>query len=500
MKWLRAFVAPFRGLRLRLLLGFAGLCVLTAALVAGGMYVLARREILQQSQDASVASLTRQIATIYPLRTLPPTKQSMTDIADQLTTRGNDVRVEYQKMSVGDLSGSTITADLREVIGNGHMAWQRVDYDGTPALIVGTEIMVTEPGQSVRPSGVDVFAGYQLLAEEASISQISDIAWGIGALALLLAMLLGIVVARSVLGPVRELRTAAVRLGAGELSSRVPVHGSDELAEVARTFNNTAQSLAEHVAELRRMEADARRFVADVSHELRTPLAAMIAVLDVLDDQASHLPEPTGEAVRLVSQGTHNLTRLVNDLIEVTRFDSGTAALALDHIDLAVAIRATLRARGWTDAVDTDLPDGIMARVDPRRLDVIVANLVGNALRHGAPPVSIRLTAEPGWRIIEVADNGPGLAADVLPQVFNRFYKADTARARSEGSGLGLAIAWENARLHRTDDRVAARAADRVGDRAGDRAGDRVGSLVAANRPGGGAVFTLRLPTVEEPS
>jgi two-component system sensor histidine kinase MtrB len=278
------------------------------------------------------------------------------------------------------------------------------------------------------------------------------------------------------------------------------VHGSDELAEVARTFNNTAQSLAEHVAELRRMEADARRFVADVSHELRTPLAAMIAVLDVLDDQASHLPEPTGEAVRLVSQGTHNLTRLVNDLIEVTRFDSGTAALALDHIDLAVAIRATLRARGWTDAVDTDLPDGIMARVDPRRLDVIVANLVGNALRHGAPPVSIRLTAEPGWRIIEVADNGPGLAADVLPQVFNRFYKADTARARSEGSGLGLAIAWENARLHRTDDRVAARAADRVGDRAGDRAGDRVGSLVAANRPGGGAVFTLRLPTVEEPS
>ena len=480
MTWLQRFLAPFRGLRLRLLLGFAGLCVLTAALVAGGMYVLARREILQQAQDTAVHSLTRQIATIYPLRTLPPTRQSMADMADMLSIKDNQVRVEYQDMSAGQLGGSAITTDLREIIGNGHMGWQRVDYGGEPTLVVGTEIMVTEPGKSVRPSGVDVFAAYRLWEEQASITEISDIAWGIGALALLLAMLLGIVVARSVLGPVRQLRTAAVRLGAGELSSRAPVRGSDELAEVARTFNNTAQSLEEHVAELRRMEEDARRFVADVSHELRTPLAAMIAVVDVLDDQASHLPELTGEAVRLVSQGTHNLTRLVNDLIEVTRFDSGTAALALDNIDLAVAITATLHARGWTDAVRADLAEGITARVDPRRLDVIVANLVGNAIRHGEPPVSVRLIAEPGWRIVEVADNGPGLSADVLPQVFNRFYKADTARSRSEGSGLGLAIAWENARLHRV--------------------GDRVGSLVAANRPDGGAVFTLRLPTVEEPS
>jgi two-component system sensor histidine kinase MtrB len=205
----------------------------------------------------------------------------------------------------------------------------------------------------------------------------------------------------------------------------------------------------------------------------------MTAVVDVLDEQAGQLPELTGEAVRLVSQGTHNLTRLVNDLIEVTRFDSGTAALALDDIDLAAAIRATLRARGWTDEVETDLPSGMMASVDPRRLDVIVANLVGNALAHGAPPVSVRLRGEPDWLVIAVADRGPGLAGDVLPQVFNRFYKADTARTRSEGSGLGLAISWENARLH--------------------RAGDRVGSLVAANRPGGGAVFTLRLPVIEVP-
>ncbi|HEX6353100.1 MAG TPA: ATP-binding protein [Actinophytocola sp.] len=109
------------------------------------------------------------------------------------------------------------------------------------------------------------------------------------------------------------------------------------------------------------------------------------------------------------------------------------------------------------------------ARLDSRRLDVIVANLVGNALRHGAPPVTVRLRAEPDWITVEVGDRGPGMDDQILPHVFSRFFKADTARARSAGSGLGLAIAWENARLH-------------------------LGSLVADNRPEGGALFTLRLP------
>ena len=248
----------------------------------------------------------------------------------------------------------------------------------------------------------------------------------------------------------------------------------DELADLARTFNDTAGRLERQVGELRRMEADARRFVADVSHELRTPLAAMTAVTDVLDEEADRLPGDAGRAVRLVSQETHNLTQLVNDLIEVSRFDSGTARLALDDVDVAAAITATLRVRGWAERVRTELAPGVVARLDPRRLDVIVANLVGNALRHGAEPVSVRLDADADWLTIEVSDHGPGLDPQVLPHVFDRFYKADTARTRSEGSGLGLAIAWENARLHRRD--------------------RQTGSLVAGNGQHGGAVFTLRLP------
>jgi two-component system sensor histidine kinase MtrB len=313
-----------------------------------------------------------------------------------------------------------------------------------------------------------------LQPEQQSIGRLATQAWLTGTVALVFAVLLALLASRGVLGPVRELHRATNRLGEGDLTARARVRGTDELADVARTFNNTAETLERHVGDLRRMESEARRFVADVSHELRTPLAAMMAVTDVLDDEAQRLPGDAGQAARLVSEETHKLTRLVNDLIEVSRFDAGTATLALDDVDVAEAIRATLRARGWSDRVRTDLPLGVVARLDPRRLDVIIANLVSNALQHGAPPVSVRTQARPGGLDIEVSDSGPGLAPDVLPHVFDRFYKADTARARSEGSGLGLAIARENARLHG-------------------------GGLTAANRPDSGAVFTVHLPRTSEP-
>src|SRR5690606_41666050 len=133
---------------------------------------------------------------------------------------------------------------------------------------------------------------------------------------------------------------------------RVAVRGSDELAEVGRTFNSTARVLEHQVNELRRMEADARRFVADVSHELRTPLAAMTAVTDVLDEEAGRLPGDAGRAARLVSGEPANPTQLVDDLIEVTRFHSGSGALAPDDGALAAGLRARLRSRGWRDEAD----------------------------------------------------------------------------------------------------------------------------------------------------
>jgi two-component system sensor histidine kinase MtrB len=174
-------------------------------------------------------------------------------------------------------------------------------------------------------------------------------------------------------------------------------------------------------------------------------------------------------AVRLVVSETRRLNDLVENLMEVTRFDAGTARLVLDDVDIADQITACIDARAWLDAVDLDAERGIMARLDPRRLDVILANLIGNALKHGGSPVRVSVREEADDLLIEVQDHGPGIPEDVLPHVFDRFYKASASRPRSEGSGLGLSIALENAHIHG-------------------------GEITAANSPKGGAVFTLRLP------
>jgi len=206
----------------------------------------------------------------------------------------------------------------------------------------------------------------------------------------------------------------------------------------------------------------------------------MSAVTDVLDEDAARLDPDTATAVRLISEETVKPARLVDDLMEISRFDAGAAVLHLDEIDLAESLRRTLHARARTDLVDAELPppDALRGRVDPRRLDVVVANLVGNALRHGASPVLLRLTggersAAERLAVIEVLDGGPGIPDAVLPHVFDRFYKSDAARTRTEGSGLGLAITAENVRVHG-------------------------GTVRAANRPEGGAVFTVELPLWNE--
>ncbi|SDG99957.1 two-component system, OmpR family, sensor histidine kinase MtrB [Lentzea fradiae] len=452
-------------LRLRLLLAFGFLSIVTAVAVAGAGYVRARDAIVQRAQDTAVVEITNRVEELYPLSPRPPTTAVLERIAGRVSGR-TDAAIAYGNgQSAGSMSPEMITPELRALVESGRVGWQRVAHGDSVWLVVGMQLRITP----TEPSGIEVYVVRPFTSESEFVSELAFNAWLIGSAGLLLALALGFLAARGVLRPVRALQLAAWKLGQGDLTARVPVRGRDELASVATTFNSTASSLEHHVGQLRRMEADARRFVADVSHELRTPLAAMTAVTDVLDAETAALPGVAGQAARLVNRETQNLTRLVNDLIEVTRFDSGTAALAPDDVDVAEVVLSCLRLRGYLTKVTASLPSGIRARLDPRRLDVIVANLVGNALRHGAPPVHVTLSVADGHVVIRVADSGEGLPDEVLPHVFARFYKADSARGRSEGSGLGLAIAWENARLHG-------------------------GTLDAANRPEGGAVFTLRLP------
>ncbi|WP_405717623.1 HAMP domain-containing histidine kinase [Streptomyces sp. NBC_01537] len=476
---------PLRGLRGRLVIAFS-LVAAVAALTTGALtFREARTGVLQQSQDNVIGQFRDHVNTLSATLTFPLTQDALDGFAFRVARSepSGDWRV---LATYGRLTSTSRTVDpfpeltpaMRKAVHDRPATvFQRVTTQGRPSLVVGLPVTYgTSQDRTSELSGLAVFLTVPQTSEAAYVQALVPAVERATVPALVLAVLLALLAARGVLRPVRELRRATRSIAEGHLDTRLAVNGSDELADLSHTFNETAAALEESVAELRRMEARARRFAADVSHELRTPLAAMSAVTDILDEDAAHLDPDTATAVRLISEETVKLARLVDDLMEISRFDAGAVVLHLDEIDLAESIRRTLTARAWLEKVETHLPGPgeLRCQVDPRRLDVVVANLVGNAIRHGGFPVRLQLYAwqDPDaqwWAVIEVQDSGPGIPESVLPHVFERFYKSDTARTRTAGSGLGLAITAENVQLHG-------------------------GTVRVANNPHGGAVFTVELP------
>ncbi|MGW4148837.1 ATP-binding protein [Streptomyces albogriseolus] len=506
-------------LRLRLVVVF-GLVALTAAVSASGIaYWLNRESVLTRTQDAVLRDFEKEMQNHAGALPEHPTQDELQRTAGQMANSSQRFTVllvaenpEGQTVygSSGGLNGFSlgdVPESLREAVterqkitaGNKyphHLYWQRIVEDDTPYLVAGTKLI----GGGAT--------GYMLKSLEPEAKDLGSLAWSLGiatGLALIGSALLAHAAATTVLKPVQRLGTAARRLGEGKLDTRLRVSGTDELADLSRTFNKAAEALEKRVADMAARDEASRRFVADMSHELRTPLTAITAVTEVLEEELEFegggIDPMIQPAVRLVVSETRRLNDLVENLMEVTRFDAGTARLVLDDVDVADQITACIDARAWLDAVELDAPRGIHARIDPRRLDVILANLIGNALKHGGSPVRVSVREEPGEGtegvgavgavgaaegaegaeeteaadpsdgtvVIQVRDHGPGIPEEVLPHVFDRFYKASASRPRSEGSGLGLSIALENAHIHG-------------------------GEITAANSPEGGAVFTLRLP------
>ncbi|MFG2886024.1 ATP-binding protein [Streptomyces sp. NPDC048297] len=477
----------FTSLRLRLVLVF-GLVALTAAVSASGIaYWLNREAVLTRAQDAVLRDFQQEMQNRAGALPVHPTQDELQRAAGQMAASsqrfsvllvGQDPNGKAVYGNSGGINGFSleeVPESLRAAVNKRqkvtdtntasyHLYWQRVVDHGTPYLVAGTKVIGGGP------------TGYMAKSLEPEAKDLNSLAWSLGiatGLALIGSALLAQAAATTVLKPVHRLGVAARRLGEGRLDTRLRVSGTDELADLSRTFNNAAEALEKRVADMAARDEASRRFVADMSHELRTPLTAITAVTEVLEEELefeSGSIDPMIEpAVRLVVSETRRLNDLVENLMEVTRFDAGTARLVLDDVDLADQITACIDARAWLDAVDLDAERGIHARLDPRRLDVILANLIGNALKHGGSPVRVSVRIDGDDLVIAVRDHGPGIPEDVLPHVFDRFYKASASRPRSEGSGLGLSIAMENAHIHG-------------------------GGITAANSPEGGAVFTLRLP------
>jgi two-component system sensor histidine kinase MtrB len=274
----------------------------------------------------------------------------------------------------------------------------------------------------------------------------------------LVVLLVGIVslVTRWVVVPIREAAEAAKRLSDGQLEQRMPVRGTDDLAALARSFNDMAASLQEKLRELEELSKVQRQFVSDVSHELRTPLTTIRIAADVLFAARDDLLPAAARSAELLEGQLERFESLLADLLEISRYDANAATLDAESADVCDLVRRAaadaeqLAARRGT-RIDFRLPaEPCVAEVDRRRVERILRNLLDNAVEHGeGRDVVVTVAADRDAVAIAVRDHGCGFAPDEAQLVFDRFWRADPARARTTGgTGLGLAIALEDARLH----------------------------------------------------
>jgi two-component system sensor histidine kinase MtrB len=388
-------------------------------------------------------------------------------LADALALRGDvDVYVDFGDgepflskpvfLNTLDL----VSDDLIGIIAGGNIGRQWVQVDGAPFLLTAGR----RP-----PSGPDFYFFHPAADIENGLERLQQALVAGGLVLLLIGAAAGSWAAKQVLRPVRQASEAALEMAKGDLAVRIDVASRDEFGAWADAFNRMAGSLQDTIARLEAARARERRFVADVSHELRTPLTGLVNEAALVKAHLETMPGDGGRVAELLVNDVARMRRLVDDLLEISRLDAGAQETRPERIDLREFLAAVIADRlpgarllGGMERTPVD--------VDRRRLERIIGNLLDNARVHGTGrEVEVSAELESGAIIVVVADRGPGVDPADLDRLFDRFAVGDHSRSGS-GTGLGLAIAHQHA--------------TQMG-----------GTLRAADRPGGGLTFELRLPT-----
>ncbi|HET7472367.1 MAG TPA: HAMP domain-containing sensor histidine kinase [Candidatus Limnocylindrales bacterium] len=297
---------------------------------------------------------------------------------------------------------------------------------------------------------------------QTAVDNVTTVTAAVGVLALGIAVIVAAAMAIRVTTPLRRLTETSRALAEGDLSSRIPRAdvraGSLELAELATQFNAMADRLEESVAIIRRDRDRSRDFLADVSHELRTPIAALLTFNELLTEHAAEDPAARAEFLTRSRVQLERLDWLAQNLLELSKLDSGLVLLDLRPDDLRVAVESAVEQSRQTAErkgvhVELEVADSpIRIRHDPQRIGQVVTNLVGNAIKFTEPGGRVRVRVSPtddGGGSIEVADTGVGIDPVELPRIFERFYRGSRSNeARASGSGLGLAIVRSIVDIH----------------------------------------------------
>jgi two-component system sensor histidine kinase MtrB len=406
----------------------------------------------------------------------PGTDQSRQVILTR--SKGNTSSVNVATVLSGNQGLPTIPEDIRDAV-NANPRRQQIKLIGiddpetneaVPAVLVGSQIELPLAGK------YDLYFIFPMQREEQTLALITNtFAFGGVALVLLVGAVAW-VVTRQVVIPVRRAAVVAERLSSGRLNERMSVRGEDDLAMLGKSFNEMADSLQAQIRQLEGLSRVQQRFVSDVSHELRTPLTTIRMAADLIHDSRVGFDPAVSRSAELLQNELDRFEELLADLLEISRFDAGAAALDAeatdlrDSVDHAVEAASSIAERRGS-VISVKAGGDCVAEIDSRRVERILRNLVVNAVEHGeGRPVEVMVRGNETAVAVAVRDHGVGLRPGEAALVFNRFWRADPARARTTGgTGLGLAISLEDARLHE-------------------------GWLQAWGEPGAGSVFRLTLP------
>jgi two-component system sensor histidine kinase MtrB len=353
------------------------------------------------------------------------------------------------------LTVSVIPPELRKAVQESG----KDQYWASTVIPVGTE---DRPGIAVgnkvtfNGTVYELYLIYDLNTAQKTLDEIQGVLLAGGAVLVLMIGAIAWYVTRNVVSPVSHAALVSEKLAAGQLQERMVVKGEDEVARLGASFNHMAASLQEQITQLATLSQMQQRFVSDVSHELRTPLTTVRMAAEVLYDARHDFDPINKRSAELLYNQVERFQSLLADLLEISRFDAGVAMLDAEPEDILQVINhvidgaAPVAAEYGSEIILRAPAEGIVAEMDARRIDRILRNLILNAVEHGeGKPVTVTVAANQGAVGIAVRDQGIGMTPAEAARVFDRFWRADPARARTTGgSGLGLSIAMEDTKLH----------------------------------------------------
>jgi signal transduction histidine kinase len=424
-------------LRARITLFFAIGALLLSALLSATTWALTRQNVLDQRESSATRAVYGNAALLQT--SFVPGADTNQLLSSLPTAEGSApllfVDNQWSRLT-GDISEESLPRGLRDTVLGGQPARMRFESSGRLYLAVGVPIQII---------GAAYFEVVPLDALENTLESLGVSLLGASLVTTLLGAALGWSASRRVLRPLHTVGQAAEAIAGGRLDTRLEAIADPDLAPLAMSFNEMASALEE------RIERDAR-FASDVSHELRSPLMTLQASLEVLENQRDELPERARAALDLMTGDVDRFRQLVEDLLEISRFDAGVVRLELDEVHLAELVMHAVSESSDRDVsveLDAELA-GVMVAADKRRLVRVIANLLDNAAKYGGGATSVSLRRVGDAVQLAVEDHGPGIAADDRDLIFDRFTRGHVAgrRSASEGVGLGLALVAEHVRLH----------------------------------------------------